>query len=124
MSLQTALIVDDSKSARFGLRKMLEKCHLSVELCESAEQAIQYLESQKPDVIFMDHIMPGMDGPTWVRMARESRPDLHVVFMSGYADGSAVEEQLSIPESIFLPKPFSLDELTSTVRRHMMVATA
>jgi CheY-like chemotaxis protein len=57
-----ALIVDDSRSARVILSRMLEQHGLTVDTAESAEQALEYLHQQRPDVIFMDHLMPGMDG--------------------------------------------------------------
>jgi CheY-like chemotaxis protein len=57
-----ALVVDDSKSARAFLTRILERYELTVDGVESAEQAIEYLTIQRPDVIFMDHLMPGMDG--------------------------------------------------------------
>jgi CheY-like chemotaxis protein len=57
-----ALIVDDSRSARVILSRMLEQHGMAVDTAESAEQALDYLRQQRPDVIFMDHLMPGMDG--------------------------------------------------------------
>ncbi|MFO1407705.1 MAG: response regulator [Steroidobacteraceae bacterium] len=57
-----ALIVDDSRSARVILSRMLEQHGLAVDTAESAEQALDYLQQHRPDVIFMDHLMPGMDG--------------------------------------------------------------
>jgi CheY-like chemotaxis protein len=57
-----ALIVDDSRSARVILSRMLEQHGMAVDTAESAEQALEYLQQQRPDVIFMDHLMPGMDG--------------------------------------------------------------
>jgi CheY-like chemotaxis protein len=62
MSAKRALIVDDSRSARVILSRMLETYGLTVDASESGEQAIEYLRSNHPDVIFMDHLMPGMDG--------------------------------------------------------------
>jgi CheY-like chemotaxis protein len=62
MSLKRALVVDDSRSARAFLTRILERHELQVDAAESAEQAIDYLKRQRPDVIFMDHLMPGMDG--------------------------------------------------------------
>jgi CheY-like chemotaxis protein len=59
---KTALIVDDSKSARVVLKRMLEAHELDVDTAESAESALDYLNTHRPDVIFMDHLMPGMDG--------------------------------------------------------------
>ena len=59
---KSALIVDDSKSARVVLKRMLEVHELDVDTAESAESALEYLNDHRPDVIFMDHMMPGMDG--------------------------------------------------------------
>src|SRR5690349_24136314 len=67
MGAKRALIVDDSKSARLFLARLLEKYELDVDNAESAESAIEYLSTHRPDVIFMDHMMPGMDGLQAVR---------------------------------------------------------
>src|SRR5688572_26456183 len=62
MFSKRALVVDDSKSARAFLARILERHEIAVDAAESAEAAIEYLARNKPDVIFMDHMMPGMDG--------------------------------------------------------------
>jgi CheY-like chemotaxis protein len=62
MTIKNALIVDDSKSARIMLQRLLEKMNLNTQAVESAEEALRYLEDQHPDIIFMDHMMPGMNG--------------------------------------------------------------
>jgi CheY-like chemotaxis protein len=67
MGAKRALIVDDSKSARLFLARVLEKYDIDVDSAENAEAAIDYLSSNRPDVIFMDHLMPGMDGLQAVR---------------------------------------------------------
>jgi two-component system, cell cycle sensor histidine kinase and response regulator CckA len=67
------------------------------------------------DCFVTDVIMPGLDGPTWVREALKGRPGVRVVFVSGYAEESFADIQAGIPHSVFLPKPFSLDDLTRTV---------
>jgi len=59
---KTALIVDDSRTARLVLQKKLETHDLRVDNAESAEDALDYLGVNRPDIIFMDHEMPGMDG--------------------------------------------------------------
>lgn len=59
---KTALIVDDSKTARVVLKRVLETHDLNVDTAESAEDALEYLIDNRPDVVFMDHLMPGMDG--------------------------------------------------------------
>ena len=62
MSAKRALIVDDSRSARIFLTRILQRYDLQVDGAASAEEAIEYLSAEHPDVIFMDHLMPGMDG--------------------------------------------------------------
>jgi CheY-like chemotaxis protein len=67
-----ALIVDDSRTARQVLGQMLMKHHIKVEAAESAEKALEFLRHSRPDVIFMDHMMPGMDGLQAVRAIKEN----------------------------------------------------
>lgn len=64
MSNKTALVIDDSKSARFALRRHLEHHAYQVETAESAEEAYAFLKRHHPQVIFLDHVMPGTDGFT------------------------------------------------------------
>lgn len=70
MSARQALIVDDSRSARLILGRMLEGFGLQVTAVESAEDALSWLQGTRPDVIFMDHLMPGMDGFAAVRLIK------------------------------------------------------
>jgi CheY-like chemotaxis protein len=72
MARKRALVVDDSKSARVILSRMLEKYDIEVEMAESAEQAIDYLTRHRPDAIFMDHLMPGMDGLQAVQVIKSN----------------------------------------------------
>ena len=85
---------------------------------ENAEEALKTLEDPALDVdVFVtDVVMPGMDGPSWVKRALQDRPNVRVIFVSGYAEDSLAEMQSRIPNSVFLPKPFSLSDLTATVQ--------
>jgi len=63
MAIKNALLVDDSKVARFALSKLLESRDMEVNMAGSAEEALEFLNGDtRPDVIFMDHLMPGMNG--------------------------------------------------------------
>src|SRR5476651_630034 len=70
MARKRALVVDDSKSARIISSRMLEKYDIEVDMADSAEQAIEYLNHDRPDAIFMDHLMPGMDGLQAIRIIK------------------------------------------------------
>src|SRR5690625_3945242 len=62
MATKRALIVDDSKTAQFRLRKMLREYDLAIVAVDSAEAALSHLASNLPAVVFLDHMMPGLDG--------------------------------------------------------------
>ncbi|NOD83365.1 ATP-binding protein [Ruegeria sp. HKCCD6119] len=111
------LLVEDEAPVRaFATRALRLKGYTVLE-ADSAEEALRLLEdpSLNVDVFVTDVVMPGMDGPTWVRKARESRPDARVVFVSGYTEGAFGDSEPEIANSTFLPKPFSLTQLTEAV---------
>ncbi len=58
--------------------------------------------------------MPVMDGPTMVRAVRRLKPDMPVLFMSGYAEEN-LREQIDLPDIHFLPKPFSVQQIAGEV---------
>jgi two-component system cell cycle sensor histidine kinase/response regulator CckA len=90
---------------------------LTVYEADCAEAALKILEDKtlKIDVFVTDVVMPGLDGPTWVRLALMDRPGTRVVFVSGYAEDAFDKQQSEIEGSVFLPKPFSLNDLTQAV---------
>lgn len=107
MALQHALVVDDSRSARKVLQRMLEKEKLSADSVGSAEEAFEYLKTRRPDVIFMDHMMPGMDGLS-ATLAIQRNPETSGIptFMYTSKEGPEyVEEAKSHGALGVLPKP-------------------
>lgn len=115
------LLVEDEAPVRAFASRALRLRGYTVLEADSAETALQTLEDRTLDVdVFVtDVVMPGMDGPSWVRQALKDRPDTRVVFVSGYAQGAFTESEAEIPNSVFLPKPFSLTQLTDTVHQQM-----
>ena len=115
------LLVEDEAPVRAFASRALQMRGFTVLEADTGEAALDLLndEETRIDVFVTDVIMPGLDGPGWVRKAITSRPETRVVFMSGYAQETFGDVQADIPNSIFLPKPFSLSELTETVSRQM-----
>lgn len=72
MASARALIVDDSRTAQVRLKKLLRRYDLEVDTATSAEQALSYLTYQVPTVIFMDHMMAGMDGFEALRVIKSN----------------------------------------------------
>ncbi|MCB1334486.1 MAG: response regulator [Roseivivax sp.] len=115
------LLVEDEAPVRAFASRALRLRGYTVLEAESAEDALRTLEDPALDVdIFVtDVVMPGMDGPSWVREARKTRPDVRVIFVSGYAEGAFDGGIVTVPNSVFLSKPFSLNQLTETVHQQL-----
>ncbi len=115
------LLVEDEAPVRAFASRALRLRGYTVLEADSAEAALRTLEDEDLDIdVFVtDVVMPGMDGPSWVREALKERPEVRVVFVSGYAEDSFDETRSSIPNSVFLPKPFSLSDLTDTVHKQL-----
>ncbi|MEO0936665.1 MAG: ATP-binding protein [Pseudomonadota bacterium] len=115
------LLVEDEAPVRAFASRALRLRGYTVLEADCAETALRTLEDLElnVDLFVTDVVMPGKDGPTWVREALEARPDVRVVFVSGYAEDRLTEAHSNIPNSVFLPKPFSLNELTEMVHRQL-----
>ena len=112
------LLVEDEAPVRAFASRALRLRGYTVLEADSAETALEMLgdDDLSVDIFVTDVIMPGLDGPTWVRQALKQRPKTKVVFVSGYPEDAFDDGQPQIPNAIFLPKPFSLSALTQTVQ--------
>lgn len=112
------LLIEDEAPVRAFASRALKLRGYEVLEAASAEEALDLLEDPALviDVVVSDVVMPGMDGPTCVRKAREARPDMRVIFVSGYAEDVLRRSIGGIENSAFLPKPYSLNELTAKVK--------
>ena len=112
------LLVEDEAPVRAFASRALSLKGFTVLEADCAETALSMLEDTDlhVDLFVTDVIMPGKDGPSWVREAREKRPDTKVVFVSGYPEDAFEGGEASIKGAMFLPKPFSLKDLTQTVQ--------
>jgi len=115
------LLVEDEAPVRSFATRALQMRGYTVLEADCAETALDLLEDPDlgVDIFVTDVIMPGKDGPTWAREALVQRPDTKVIFVSGYAEDAFTDGKDTIANSVFLPKPFSLNELIETVQRQL-----
>ncbi|PQO23295.1 hybrid sensor histidine kinase/response regulator [Rhodobacteraceae bacterium WD3A24] len=115
------LLVEDEAPVRAFASRALRMRGYTVLEAATAEEALETLSDPEleVDLFVTDVIMPGMDGPSWVKEALKERPQAKVIFVSGYAEDPFAGTQAHIPNSVFLPKPFSLGELTTIVQDQM-----
>ena len=113
----TVLLVEDEPMVRSVAERALTRHGYKVVTADNGEQALELLGG--PDEIALlisDVVMPIMDGPTMVREARKTHPNLKILFMSGYAE-EQLRNSIDLDGVAFLPKPFSVQELAEAARR-------
>ncbi|WP_377809615.1 ATP-binding protein [Azospirillum sp. A29] len=111
------LLVEDEDAVRvFSARALRNKGYQVLE-AKNGEAALQQIESNGAsiDLLITDVVMPQMDGPTLARHVRRLRPEMRVIFISGYAEDRLGEID-GVEVAHFLPKPFSLKQLASKVK--------
>ncbi|MBV8654369.1 MAG: response regulator, partial [Alphaproteobacteria bacterium] len=117
----TILLVEDEDPVRlFSARALRNKGYTVIE-AKSGEAALQIIQNNAEpiDLIVTDVVMPRMDGPTLIKQVRESRPDMKVVFISGYTEDTFRKRIGDDADIHFLAKPFSLKQLAFKVKEIM-----
>lgn len=117
----TILLVEDEDAVRAFAAKALERKGYTVLAAASGDEALELLAERAQDIniLVTDVVMPNMDGPTLAIKVREVRPELPVLFMSGYAEEQlrqSLSSAFDTAHVAFLPKPFSLKDLAQTVK--------
>ena len=108
------LLVDDDRAVRDVVHAILENLGYRVHEVGSGGAALDFLDSGGAvDLILMDFAMPGMNGAEVARRARVMRPDLPMLFVTGFADRTALME---IPDAHVIGKPFTPEELGRKIR--------
>lgn len=117
----TILLVEDEVPVRiFAARALSNKGYKILE-AENAEEALQIIRENacEVDLVISDVIMPGMTGPDMVMEIQKEKPDLKIIFMSGYTEDAFVGTGLENADLNFLQKPFNLKDLAAMVKKVM-----
>src|ERR1700688_3640320 len=122
MAMKTILIVDDEPAARYGLRRALEAKYRIAEAA-SAEVARAALDTEKPDLVLLDVVLPGQSGIEFLRWMREQGSELPVLMVSALDTAKTAVEALQLGAADYLVKGFELEELRQRVANLLKLAT-
>jgi DNA-binding NtrC family response regulator len=116
---KTILVVDDEISVLTVIKCMLESGDYNVLFANSADAALRIASNHDLtiDLLITDVVMPDMHGPDLAKAILAHRPELQVLFISGYAGSDVVRIKVLNHSLSFLPKPFTPDGLLETVER-------
>jgi DNA-binding NtrC family response regulator len=114
---RTVLVVEDEAAVRNTLRRQLETSGHRVIVAESADEALQMITGTEGiDVMLTDVVLGGsMDGIDLTNAARRARPDLPVVFISGYTAVTEAQERIRQTGAPLLYKPATLSQLERAI---------
>lgn len=123
---ETLLLTEDEEMVRTLATDVLEAFGYKVLAAENGAEALEISQSYKGkiDLILTDVIMPGIGGRELVERITASRPELKVVYMSGYTDNTIVQNGMITTGHSFIQKPFSVNELVRKVREALTGDTA
>ncbi len=114
---QTILVVEDGEGLRNLIRRLLERQGYTVLVASNADEALRLSEQHASiGVLLTDVVMPGASGPELTRRLIERRPDLKVIYMSGYTEEAVGHHGALTPGIAFLPKPFTAETLGQKIR--------
>lgn len=116
----TVLVVDDEYLERNLVKRCIDWDALGLEIigeASNADDALALIESLKPDIIFTDIRMPGMDGIEFSKIALQKHPDAKIVILTAYNDFDYAQTALKIGVSDFLLKPIDDDEVLNTATK-------
>lgn len=112
------LVVDDHKMVRGGLKAFL-LAYDDLELVGEAadgEEALHKCAETTPDVVLMDLVMPGIDGPAATRAIRDAQPEVRVIALTSFPEEELVEQALQAGAISYLLKTVEPDELANAIR--------
>lgn len=110
------LIIDDEESIRMSLQGILEDEGHTVEGAENGEQGLAMLDSERPDIVFLDIWMPGMDGLETLERIKGIKNDIPVIMISGHGTIETAVKALKKGAFDFIEKPLSLEKVIVSTR--------
>ncbi len=110
------LVVDDDPVVLSSCKRILESDNMDVTLASHVKAGLEALGQHDIDIILVDVKMPEEDGMSLLRRMKEMGLDIPILVMSGYPTTETVETSIAHGAYVFIPKPFTPDELLETIK--------
>jgi DNA-binding response OmpR family regulator len=113
------LVIEDDPSVRTLLQKSLAARGYRITVANDGLEGLKLLETQTPDLIIADIMMPRLDGMTFVKAIKNhsSTKPIPVIFLTAKNDPRTMIEGINVGAKFYMTKPFQLDELVSKVEK-------
>jgi DNA-binding NtrC family response regulator len=111
------LVIDDEAVIRNGCALIISDIGHSAETCSTGQAGLESITNSPPDIILLDLKLPDVDGLEILRSVKQTKPDVCIIVMTGYATVQTAVEAMKLGAFDYLSKPFSDDELILSVGR-------
>ena len=113
------LIVDDEPNILLSLEFLMKKNGFQVFVARDGEEAIQTVDSENPELVILDIMMPRVDGYEVCQYIKNNSEKTHVIFLTAKAKESDIKKGLEMGADLYITKPFSTRDLLDKVKTLM-----
>ena len=118
MEGKNILVIDDSNTNLVLLESLLERNGFSVISALSAKEGIEALKESQPDLIYLDLVMPEIDGMEFIQLVKENAEwkDIPIVILSAVTDGDIIRKSRDLGATDYITKPLNIHRIVSLTR--------
>ncbi|MEK7850548.1 MAG: response regulator [Deltaproteobacteria bacterium] len=121
--MNNILVVDDDLHMRMMFEAILESEGYNVTLAQSGPEALAMMKAEQPSLVLLDYMMPGMNGLDVLKEIKKSHVQTEVIIVTGHGSEKLSIEMLKSGASDYIQKPFTMDQLLSSIKRVLSVRT-
>lgn len=118
--MKKIMVVDDEETISELLQAFLEGQGFEVVVAGDAEAALAKINREKPDIVMLDILMPGLNGIQCLQKIKEIKPETIVIIMSGLQDEEIAKEAITYGAYDYITKPFDLDYFKNNLLKRLL----
>lgn len=111
------LVIDDEPILRESLEVALKTFGFHVSIARTGEEGLDLFQSENPDLVLLDHWLPGINGDEVLRKIKEQDPDVPVIVMTAQGSIEMAVNSMKMGAFDFLVKPFELDQVEDLIKK-------
>jgi two-component system chemotaxis response regulator CheY len=119
--VKRALVVDDSPYNRSVLSAILKRMNLAVDLAEDGEEGVQKYLATKPDIVFLDFVMPKMNGVQAIQEIRKVNADVLLIMVTSISASEDVTQAKAAGANAYILKPYAPDKIRDILKKFNLV---
>jgi excisionase family DNA binding protein len=113
------LVIDDDAAVGYLFQEALRETGHTIDVVQNSSQGLELIKNGNYDLVFLDLLMPGMDGATIFKRIRSVKPELPVTIITGYPDSEVMMSAMAGGPFSVMKKPFSISDILAAVNNYL-----